>query len=237
MIGTGRMGRCLATLLKGNAKVTLCSREPKKARALAKRLGVSSAGISELSGSDVVIAAIPTEALIKFAEEYAGTMRPDATFVDVSSVKIGVVEEVLKRLPQRAGYASIHPLFTSPRVKDKDVAFMVLREAKTLKRFREALARSAKVFETTPEEHDRATAITQVLHHFALLTIERALLKHVKVSETFKTNSLRRTLAVIRTVERNRETVITIQKLNRFGKEAREEFIREAEAFNAELSA
>ncbi|MEN3016796.1 MAG: prephenate dehydrogenase/arogenate dehydrogenase family protein [Candidatus Methanosuratincola petrocarbonis] len=237
VIGTGRMGRCLATLLKGNAKVTLCSREPKKARALAKRLGVSSAGISELSGSDVVIAAIPTEALIKFAEEYAGTMRPDATFVDVSSVKIGVVEEVLKRLPQRAGYASIHPLFTSPRVKDKDIAFMVLREAKTLKRFREALARSAKVFETTPEEHDRATAITQVLHHFALLTIERALLKHVKVSETFKTNSLRRTLAVIRTVERNRETVITIQKLNRFGKEAREEFIREAEAFNAELSA
>ncbi|MEN3007362.1 MAG: prephenate dehydrogenase/arogenate dehydrogenase family protein [Candidatus Methanosuratincola petrocarbonis] len=236
VIGTGRMGRCLAALLKGNAEVTLCSREPKKARALAKRLGVSSAGISELSSSDVVIAAIPTEALIKFAEEYAGTMRPDATFVDVSSVKIGVVEEVLKRLPQRAGYASIHPLFTSPRVKDKDIAFMVLREAKTLKRFREALARSARVFETAPEEHDRATATTQVLHHFALLTIERAL-KHAKVSETFKTNSLRRTLAVIRTVERNRETVITIQKLNRFGKEAREEFIREAEAFNAELSA
>lgn len=237
VIGTGRMGRCLATLLRGNAKVTLCSREPEKARALAKRLGVSGAGVSELSSSDVIVAAIPTEAVIKFAEECAGMMRPDATFVDVSSVKIGLVEEVLKRLPHRAGYASIHPLFTSPRVKDKDIAFMAIREAKTLKRFREALAKAGRVFETTPEEHDRATAATQVLHHFALLTIERALLKRANESEIFKTHSLRRTLAVIRMVERNRETVMTIQRLNRFGKEAREEFIREAEAFNAELSA
>ncbi|MEN3035196.1 MAG: prephenate dehydrogenase/arogenate dehydrogenase family protein [Candidatus Methanosuratincola sp.] len=236
VIGTGKMGRCLATLLKGNAEVTLCSREPERARALARRMGIAGAGVPELSASDVVVAAIPTEALTGFAEECAGMMRTGAAFVDVSSVKMGVVEEVLKRLPDGAGYASIHPLFTSPRVKDKDIAFIAIRETETLKRFREALAKAGRVFETTPEEHDRATAATQVLHHFALLTIERALLKRANESEIFKTHSLRRTLAVIRMVERNRETVMTIQRLNRFGREAREEFIREAEALNSELS-
>lgn len=238
MIGTGKMGRCLATLLKGSAEVTLCSRDPKKARAVARRLGVSGAGILEIVLSDVVIAAIPTENLVEFAEECSAIMRPDATFVDVSSVKIGIVEEVLKRLPREAGYASIHPLFTSPLVKEKDVAFIAVRETETAGEFREALARGgARVFETTPEEHDRATAVTQVLHHFALLAMERVLIKHARETETFKTHSLRKTLAVIRMVERNRDTVMAIQKLNRFGSGLREEFIREVEAFSAELSA
>lgn len=237
MIGTGKMGRCLSTLLKDHADVTLHSRDLKKAEAIAKRIGVVSADINAISGSDVVIATIPTGALPRFVEESLGGMSPGAVFVDVSSVKIGLIEEVLKRLPEGAGYVSIHPLFTSPKVKDKDVAFIPVRETATADRFLETLWKSGmNVFKTTPEEHDRATAVTQVLHHFALLTMERVLQRHMKSSERFKTHSLRKTLAVIRLVERNRETALMIQRLNKFGKGIREEFIREAEALDLELT-
>lgn len=237
MIGTGKMGRCLSTLLRGHAIVTLHSRDLKKAKAIAKRIGVASADINAISGSDVVIATIPTGALPRFVEEYLGGVRPGAIFVDVSSVKIGLIEEVLKRLPAGVGYVSIHPLFTSPKVKDKDLAFIPVRETATVDRFLETLSKSGmSVFKTTPEEHDRATAATQVLHHFALLTMERVLLRHIKSSERFKTHSLRKTLAVIRLVERNRETAVMIQRLNKFGKGIREEFIREAEGLDREFS-
>lgn len=239
MIGTGRMGRCLSKLLKGQAEVSMHGRDPNKARAIAKRIGVASTDIGAISWGDVdvVIATMPTEALPKFVEEHAGGMRPGAIFVDISSVKLGLIEEILKRLPDGVGYASIHPLFASPRVKDKDVAFIPVRETATVERFLETLSRSGmSVFKTTPEEHDRATAATQVLHHFALLTMERVLQRHMKSSERFKTHSLRKTLAVIRLVERNRETAVMIQKLNKFGKGVREEFIREAEALDREFS-
>ncbi len=237
VIGTGKMGRCLSTLLRDHADVTLCSRDFKKAKKIAKRIGVGSADINTISESDVVIATIPTGALPRFVEESAGGMRPGAVFVDVSSIKIGLVEEVLKRLPEGVGYVSIHPLFTSPNVKYKDVAFIPVRETATVDRFFETFSKSGiSVFKTTPEEHDRATAVMQVLHHFALLTMEKVIQKHMKSSEKFKTHSLRRTLAVIRLIERNRETAVMIQKLNRFGKGIREEFIKEAEALDREFS-
>ncbi|MBC7128031.1 MAG: prephenate dehydrogenase/arogenate dehydrogenase family protein [Candidatus Methanosuratus sp.] len=237
VIGTGKMGRCLSTLLKDHAEVTLHSRDIKKARAIARRIGVDGADINAISGSDVILATIPTGALQRFVEESAGAMRPGAIFVDVSSVKVGLVEEVLKRLPKGTGYVSIHPLFTSPKVKEKGVAFIPVRETATVERFLETLSKSGmSVFRTTAEEHDRATAATQVLHHFALLTMERVLQRYMKSSERFKTHSLRKTLAVIRLVERNRETAVMIQKLNKFGKGIREEFIREAEALDREFS-
>ncbi|MDI9645032.1 MAG: hypothetical protein QFX35_07435, partial [Candidatus Verstraetearchaeota archaeon] len=78
----------------------------------------------------------------------------------------------------------------------------------------------------------RATAATQVLHHFALLAMKSALDKMSKTNpiaiESFTTHSLRKTQAVLRLVERNHGAVITIQKLNRYGKEARREFLKEA---------
>lgn len=132
---------------------------------------------------------------------------------------------------------SIHPLFTSPNVKYKNVAFIPVRETATVDRFFEIFSKSGiSAFKTTPEEHDRATAVMQVLHHFALLTMERVIQRHMKSSEKFKTHSLRRTLAVIRLIERNRETAVMIQRLNRFGKGIREEFIREAETLDREFS-
>jgi len=237
VIGTGKMGRCLSTLLRGHAEVTLHGRDSDKARAVAERIGVASADTNAVSESDVVIATMPTEALPGFVEEQAGGMRSGAIFVDISSVKIGLVDDILKRLPDWVGYASIHPLFTSPRVKEKDVAFIPVREVANMGMFLETLSRSGmSVFKTTPEEHDRATAVTQVLHHFALLAMERVLQRHMKSSEGFKTHSLKKTMSVIRLVERNRETAVMIQRLNKYGKEIREEFIRECEALDSEFS-
>lgn len=237
MIGAGKMGRCLSTLLRDHADVTLHSRDLSKARAIAKRIGVRCEGISGISGGDVVIATIPTEALPRFLEESAGCMRPGAVFVDVSSVKDGLVEEILKRLPEWVGYVSIHPLFTSPKVKHKHVAFIPVRQTANVNRFLETLSRSGmRLFETTPEEHDRATATTQVLHHFALLAMERVLQRHMRSSEKFTTHSLRKTLAVMRLVKGNRDTAVMIQRMNKFGKGIRTEFIMEAEALDREFS-
>lgn len=241
MIGTGKMGRCLATILKDRAEVTVCSRSEDRARSLAMRSGVGWAGIDAISASDVVIAAIPSEILPSFAEDAAALMRPGTLFVDVSSVKLGFIEEVQRKLPECFGYISIHPLFTSPRIKEKDMAVINVRRSPIGEKFTSLLSDSGiRVFETTPEEHDRATAITQVLHHFALLSFEKALKDlsddcELEV-EKFWTHSLKKTLAVLRLINRNHETILMIQRRNRFGREIREEFVRNAERLNQEFS-
>lgn len=239
MIGTGKMGRCLAQLLKCNSEVTICSRSEGKARAAARRMGIGWGGIDAIARSDITIATAPTEAVPALADQAAKLMPHGALFVDVSSVKMGLIEKVAGRIPHDSGYISIHPLFTSPRVKARNIVAVRVKDSDLSLRFCELLCKSgARIIEATAEEHDRAMAVTQVLHHFALMALERALDKKASGIDLdrFCTHSLSKTMAVLRLIRKNYETVKMIQRENVFGKEIREEFLREACKLDEELS-
>lgn len=231
-MGTGRMGRSLTRLLKNHCDITLCSRRPDRALSVAKRLGVSASGVKDcVAKSDVVIAAIPTDDLRQFAEQVSETMRPGSLFVDISSVKCGVVEALSGILPAHTEYVSIHPLFASAAVGRKNVIVIPVRGNSWGLHLKQLLASSGmRVTESTAEEHDKVMATVQVLNHFAYLSLRSAMarLDCGKDIEPFKTHAFRKSLAVLKLIEGNLQTVELIQRGNKYAPSVRELFIKEA---------
>jgi len=232
VVGTGRMGRCLTRLLRNHCDITLCSRRPDRALSVAKRLGVSASGIKDcIAKNDIIIAAIPTEELQPFAEQVSETMRPGSLFVDISSVKCGVVEVLSRTLPADIEYTSIHPLFASAAVSQKNVIVIPIRGNRWNSHLKQLLASSdMRVTESTAEEHDKVMATVQVLNHFTYLSLRSAMarLNRGQDMEPFKTHAFRKSLAVLKLIEGNLQTVELIQRSNKYAPSVRELFIKEA---------
>jgi prephenate dehydrogenase len=240
VVGTGRMGIGLSRLLKGHCDLAICSRNDQKAKAAARRLGIKASTMERCAaGCDILIAAIPTGELLSFAKQFSGMMQPGTLFVDISSVKCGVVKPISDLLPQAIEYVSVHPLFASARVRPRNVVCISVRSDLWGPRLEELLSSSGMcVTRSTPEEHDRAMAAIQVLNHFAYLTLKNALkeLGYGPSMRPFHTHAFAKTLATMRMMEKNMETILLIQKLNEYAPWAREVFISEAEKLNTELS-
>ncbi len=118
--------------------------------------------------ADVVVVSVPIDITVDVIRKIGPLVRPDALLLDVTSVKSGPMDAMLAST--RASVAGTHPLF-GPSVhslQGQRVALTPGRgdEWKTwLARMLEA--RGLIVVETTPEEHDRAMAVVQVLTHFS----------------------------------------------------------------------
>jgi len=223
-------------LLRGRCDLTVCGRDADKAQAVARRLGLKASDIGGcVKGSDVVVAAIPSESLPAFVRDISAMLRPGSLFVDVSSVKCGIVEQVSGALPRSVEYVSIHPLFASARVRPKNIVLVGVRTSRLGPLFKLLLSSSgARVTEASAEDHDRAMAAVQVLHHFAYLSMRDALADMVcNVAEgdisAFETHTLRKTLGVMRLIESNLQTVSYIQRKNKYASSARRLLIEAAE--------
>jgi prephenate dehydrogenase len=227
------MGRCLVALLHDHCDLTVCSRELRRARKVAGRVGASAAGAEGCSDQDIVFLAVPNANLLKMAEKISRTMPAGSLLVDISSVKCGVIEKVEGVIPPKVHYISIHPLFSSPGANEKNTIIVPVFPGNWATPFRELLLSSGmKLTEVGAEEHDRIMAAVQVLHHFSLLSMKAAFVEMGFPRESdlrpFTTRSLKRTLGVLRLLERNIETIEMIQRENKFARQARERFIEEA---------
>ncbi len=237
------MGRCLGILLRDRCDLTICSRDAEKAQAVAGRLRLKASGIGEcVQGSDVIVAAVPSESLPDLAREISAKLRPSSLFVDVSSVKCGIVEQVSGALPPSVEYVSIHPLFASARVRPKNVILVGVRTGRLGSLFKLLLSSSgARVTEASAEDHDRAMAAVQVLHHFAYLSMRDAF-SDMGCSvagggiSAFETHTLRKTLGVMRLIESNLQTVSYIQRKNKYAPSARRLLIEAAERLDRSYS-
>jgi len=234
------MGKCLTKLLKDYCDLTICGRQPDHASVTAKRLGVRSSTIEDcLSKSDVIIATIPSEALVPFIERFSGRILPGSLFVDISSVKCGFIEAVAKTLPTTIGYLSIHPLFSSLRAGRKNVLVIPVRENKWTPQIKKLLVLGGmRVTETNAEEHDNIMATVQVLNHFMYLTMRNSMaqLGTVKELESFETYAFRGSLNILKLIEGNLETIELIQKKNKYAPPARNLFIDEAKKLDQKYS-
>jgi len=238
VVGTGKMGQCLAGMLKNHCQLTLCGRDQEKASSVAARLGVASSNISEcVSSAEVIIAAIPSSALPSFARQVCSRMKPSALFADISSVKCGIIDDISEMLPKHAEYASIHPLFSSARCCEKNILFIPVRCSITGPALRGLLAEAGgQITETNAEEHDRLMAIVQVTQHFALLSMRSAIakLRAGQELDPFSSYSFRRSLSMLKLIEGNLETVEFIQRRNKFAASARALFMQESVALDKE---
>lgn len=235
--GYGRFGRWMAKRLRNDGfEIVLCGRSLEKAISAAKALGVGFASINEaVSTSDVVIVSVPIPATYEVCRLVANKMRRRALLVEVSSVKSGIADRLQKELKE-VEFVSIHPLF-GPRAEGLSGQNVVLIEGCSEKGSRcveeYLIKHGAKVVYMSVEDHDRAMALLQAIHHLSLLgyalLLNQAYNEYGLDVEKLITRSLGETLAVIESIVENRNSVCWIYEHNPFVEEFFKAYLKAVE--------
>jgi prephenate dehydrogenase len=119
------------------------------------------------AAADVVVVSVPIDLTESVIREVGPAVRPDALLMDVTSIKEAPVRAMLEA--SRGSVVGTHPMF-GPSVHTLQGQRMVVCRARgdTWADWvaRTFSARGLVVTETTPQQHDRAMSVVQVLTHF-----------------------------------------------------------------------
>ena len=163
--GAGAMGRCLAELFSDLGHTVMVAD-------LDTRLTPEEAA----AAADVVIISVPIDATVDVIRALGPRVRKEALLTDVTSVKAAPMQAMLSAT--QASVVGTHPLF-GPSVHSLQGQRIVLTPGRGdewlhwLKQMYHA--RGLTMMETTPEAHDRAMAVVQVLVHFSTEVMGRTL--------------------------------------------------------------
>lgn len=127
--------------------------------------------IEAARSADVVIVSVPIDETIRVIEQIGPEIRAGALLLDVTSIKREPVAAMLSATQSSgASVVGAHPLF-GPGVHSLQGQRVVLCRGRGEEWFdwirRMFAARGLVVKETTPEDHDRAMAVVQVLTHYS----------------------------------------------------------------------
>ncbi|WP_312688595.1 prephenate dehydrogenase [Brevundimonas nasdae] len=175
----------------------------------------------------VVVLAVPVEALEDTLSAIRPHLAPDALVIDVGSVKVKPALAMDAALPEGVRIVGAHPLFGPQSGKDGIVGLRIavcpVREAKDARRVA-AFCRHAlklKVFQVTPEDHDREAAVVQGLTHL----IARVLLNMEPLPTRMTTASFERLMQAVDMVRHDSPAVFrAIERDNPFAAEVRDRF-------------
>ncbi len=181
--GHGGMGRCLDRLF------TMLGH-----RVLVADLDTERTGPEIAREADVVIIAVSIESTLEVIREIGPTCRPDALLIDITSIKQEPVEAMLEA--SACSVIGTHPLF-GPSLHSLQGQRIVLTPGR-LVGDTDWLTWLGDMFgacgltllESTPEDHDRAMSIVQVLTHYSTEVLGRTMQKlDVSVQETLRFTS------------------------------------------------
>ena len=181
--GHGGMGRCfdrLFTML--GHRVLLVDRDTKLT------------GPEAAAEADVVIIAVNIESTVDVIESIGPACRPEALLMDLTSIKQAPVEAMLAA--SDCTVIGTHPLF-GPSLHSLQGQRMVLTPARTVGDtdwqtwLTDMLsAVGLTLLDSTPEAHDRAMAVVQVLTHYSTEVLGRTMQRlDVSVQETLNFTS------------------------------------------------
>lgn len=126
--------------------------------------------------ADVVVISVPIDVTESVIRDLAPRVREDALLMDVTSIKAAPMAAMLES--SSASVVGTHPLF-GPSVHTAQGQRIALTPGRGdawcawLERM--LAARGLLVIQTTPDEHDRAMSVVQVLTHFSTEAMGRAL--------------------------------------------------------------
>ncbi|MES3516931.1 MAG: prephenate dehydrogenase/arogenate dehydrogenase family protein [Natronomonas sp.] len=188
VVGSGEMGQWFAAASDAEA-VAFADRNHEQARKAAESLsGGRAVSLDTEATFDVVCVAVPISATPKAIESHAH--KASEAVVDVAGEMRDAVAALREHAPGRQR-ASFHPLFSAANAPG-NLPVVVDARGPAIAGLRESLSAAGNnVFETTPEEHDRAMETVQARAHTAVLAY--ALSAH-PVEERFQT-ALSATLA------------------------------------------
>ena len=234
IIGFGQLGQFAAKHLKEYFKVFAADKFDKRKEA--KEIGISFVSIEEAASKDIVIVSVPISQFENSFREIKDCFKKGALVLDVCSVKVKPAKIMEELAPTNVEIIATHPLFGpqsgASGIKGLKIVVCPIRtkRAEKVKRFLEKLG--LKVIVTTPEEHDKQMAKTQILGQF----IARALInmdiqeQEITVPSFGKLFELKNMLK-----EDSIELFKDIQKNNPFAEEIREEFFKEIEKVKSNL--
>ncbi|MFH1747474.1 MAG: bifunctional chorismate mutase/prephenate dehydrogenase [Planctomycetota bacterium] len=155
--GQGQMGRCMADLFSDLGHTVMVA-----------DLETSLKPAEAAAAADVVIISVPIDVTEEVIRTLGPLVSPQALLMDVTSIKMAPLQAMLDST--KASVVGTHPLF-GPSVHSLQGQRIVLtpgRGDEWLKWLKQMLhARGLNMLETTPEAHDRAMSVVQVLVHFS----------------------------------------------------------------------
>ena len=225
IIGFGQFGQFMAQHLAPFFEVSVCDNADRQAEA--EKIGVHWSDFETVAGKKIVVFAVPLKSFETVLTNAAAFLPPDAMCFDVCSVKMEPLRLMRAYLPETVEIIGTHPLFGPQSGREgiagMRVALCPVRSRKTeeIKQFLAANLK-LKVFEKSPEEHDREMAHVQALTHFVARALDEL---HVVDSE-LATVSYEELMRAARLVsEDSWELFQTIQQGNPFADTKRKAFI------------
>jgi len=173
--GTGETGRWFARFYKKHGfDVVIWGINKKKE--IAEELGVAFANNidSEIRSSDIVMISVPINKTERTISDIAPKMSSGSLIMDITSIKTGPVEAMIKYAPEDVEILGSHPMFgpSIPDIRGQIVIFTPVRSSKwfpIIKSLYEDNGAHIEILEAL--EHDRMMAVVQGLTHFAYITI------------------------------------------------------------------
>ena len=131
---------------------------------------LSRVSLAEAASCPLVVLAAPVTATAAICRQIAPWLRPGTLVVDVGSVKVKPVADMIANLPADVEIAGLHPLFGPQSATDGLAGLrLVVCPTRGRKAFRlAALLKAGFGLETqfaTPEDHDREMAMVQGVTH------------------------------------------------------------------------
>ncbi len=225
IIGFGQFGQFMARHLAPFFDVSVYDQNNLQIEA--KECGVKWRDFENVSSKPIVIFATPLKNFEEVLKHSTKFLQPDGLCLDVCSVKMKPIELMREHLPETVEIIGTHPLFgpQSGRrgIVGMRIALCPVRTTNTEK-IKNFLADELKlkVFEKSPEAHDREMAHVQALTHFVARALEEL---HIEESE-LATVSYEELMRAARLVsEDSWELFQTIQSGNPFAEPKRKSFI------------
>jgi prephenate dehydrogenase len=237
--GTGEFGRLFARIFKEDGhEVVITGRDVEKGGRVATAVGVefTNDNLAAAGDSDIVIISVPIENTVDVIREVAPHVKPGGALMDFTSVKVEPVQAMKEVAPDGVEVIGTHPMF-GPRVATLEGQIVILTPVSGEKwlGFVEGFfsRHKARVFISTPEEHDRTMAVVQGLTHFTYITTASTIKNlDIDVSESRRFASPVYELMldfIARIVGQNPHLYASIQMHNPYVGEVHEVFIKEAE--------
>jgi len=225
IIGFGQFGQFMAQHLAPFFETAVCDHSDLQEEA--EKIGVTWSDFETVAGKKIVIFAVPLKSFETVLTRAVPFLQTGAMCFDVCSVKMEPLRLMRAHLPETVEIIGTHPLFGPQSGREgidgMRVALCPLRTRRSaeIKRFL-AEDLKLKVFEKTPEEHDREMAHVQALTHFVARALDEL---HVVDSE-LATVSYEELMRAARLVsEDSWELFQTIQQGNPFAETKRQAFI------------
>jgi prephenate dehydrogenase len=237
LLGFGAFGRLIARHLHRHFRLVVS--DPALEPGPPIFANVRAGTLAEAARCDLVILAMPMDALAPALGDLRPHLAAGTVVVDTVSVKVEPARIMLEGLPADVEIIGTHPLFGPQSAKaglrGHNIAICPVRaKGRTVRRIAGFLETELglTVVQATPEEHDREAAVVQGLTHL----IAKALVRMEPLPSQMTTASYELLMQATEMVRHDADGVFTaIEQANPFAGEVRARFFAIAEDLRGEL--